>query len=206
MDHYGIGYDNIPDAIAGADDALGRQPGVRASEGKDAAEYTTVIYRDPTDGKLYRTRFATSGSAGQAPVGQLFTEMRDANLAPLAVLHNHPGGKNAAFNPQYLSAADTALGKGEQKGQTTGPVQMFLHANDQMLQGTGRMETTTALDPQTHQRVYQHFQTTEPFLAQIPIQEIVQRIDQRNAFTRAAAAIRNAGKNPIQLAANVTGQ
>ncbi len=185
---FGDAYDDVNDAAEAASTALARQPSVNNSE------YAALLVRDQ-NGKFLRTRFNTANMAGQAPIDELFNELEPGQV-PVGVIHNHPGGPLAKFDPTFLSEADSGIGKGVKtsNGQT-GPLSMYLLAKGQTRLGSDLWKRTIGPD-----RIPASFQSTRPILAQIPIHEIVQYLDSRSPFARAAAAVRASRLNPMTAA------
>lgn len=181
---YGLGYDNLDDAAAAALAAIARQP--RADE----QEYLAALVQNPDTGKFFRSNIVTSGerstvSSDAAAQMQVFK----GTLRALAHVHPRPTNKGKFLNTN-LSDADAATG-------TQFKVPMYLTAfpksgnvtTDKVLPVNDRANPVGYTDPGTGKQ--RNYVPGNNFLAQFPIEELIQSIDQRNAFARAAALVRS---------------
>jgi len=181
-DWYGQGYDNIDDAAAAALMALSYQPHA------DLQEYIGVLVQDPITGKIYRSGFQTQGSNNTSswtgyPGGKI-----------IGIAHTHPTEhKGNRYPSTNFSVTDVNQARkiGEPSYVTT-PSRAGPNAD-------------LKYTPETKDVASKPVPGQE-FLAQFPIEEMLQQMARTNPMTAAYLQQKKAGGDlsPIAAAARVT--
>lgn len=182
-ERFGKGYDNIDDAAAAALMALSFQPRVKNQE------YMGLLVQDPVTGQIYRTGFQTEGKQ----MSSSWTGTPDGRV--VGVAHNHPMPRAKDRYPHTnFSLADIDTATDLKVPSYIAAMQSVGPSQDRKFVQTGGITGGGAGAP------------GQEFLAQFPIDEMLQQMARTNPMTAAYLQQKRAGGDlsPIAAAARVT--
>lgn len=168
---YGKGYDHVDDAAAAALMALNYQPRVGDQE------YMGLLVEGP-DGKIYRSDFQTQARAHSSewsgiPLGR-----------PVGIVHNHPKQQiGDRYSSTYFSNQDANTAYALQAPSYIAAIQHNAPSADRKLDAPPHR--TAGVKPGNE------------FLAQFPIDEMLQQQARTNPLTAAYLAQRPGGARPF---------